>query len=92
VRSRLVQDLLELGVEEVGFVELVEVDCASEEWTRAEDEMVLGRASGLEGNRWKATAMGVPESRAGQRPEPALEQFGLTATREDASGLEAARA
>jgi hypothetical protein len=32
--GRLVRDLRELGVEEVGFVELVKVDCASEEGTR----------------------------------------------------------
>ena len=69
-----------LGVEEVGFVMLAEV-IASEEGTRAKDEMVpmgvgLGLAAGLEGSCWRAIAMGVPASRAGQGLEPALEESG----------------
>jgi hypothetical protein len=94
-RDRLVWDLW-FGVEEVGYVMVVEVT-ASEEGTRAKDEMVptgvgLGRAAAWKGSCWRAIAMDVPESRAGQGLEPAVEETGSTKTREDVPAQEAAQA
>jgi len=70
-RGRRVQDL-RLGVGEVGYVMLVEVT-ALEGGTIAGDEMVpMGVGSGLaaawKGSCWRAIAMGVLESWAGQVP------------------------
>lgn len=92
--GRLVWDP-RLGVEEVGFVGLVEV-IAVEEGTRAKDEMVpmglgLGLEAGLQECCWRAIAMDVLESR-GQEPEPAVGKSGWMATREDVPAQEAALA
>ena len=92
--GRLVWDP-RLGVEEVGFVGLVEV-FAVEEGTRAKDETVpmgvgSGLRVGLQGSCWRAIAMDVLESR-GQGPEPAVEESGWMATREDIPAQEAALA
>ena len=93
-RARWVWDL-RLGVEEVGFVKLVEV-AALEGGTRAKDEAVpmgvgSGRAAAWKGSYLRAIAMDVPESWAGQVPGT-LEGTGSTVTREDAPVQEEAQA
>ena len=90
---RLVQDLSEPGVEAVGFVKPVEVDCGREEGTRVKDGAVpMWVEPGRAASCWRAAAMDVPGPRAGPEPVLVVVGNGLTAAREDEPVQEAARA
>lgn len=89
---RLVQDLSEHGVEAVGFVKPVEVDCGREEGTRVKDGAVpMGVEAGRAASCWRAATMDVPGPLAGLEPVPVVQGNGLMAVIEDEPAQGAAR-